>query len=146
MIAKKNHSIRYLTRQDIAEIHADLSEQVLSAGSEPLPDFRGAIDALIAAPQQRFYGRDAYPTLAEKAAILFYMVNRRHIFPNGNKRLSTLCLLTFLIGNDAQLDVSPQELTEKALWLATADADDFPAIKGSPCVVDRGSFDRCCGQ
>jgi len=54
------------------------------------------------------------PTLAEKAAIIFYMVNRRHIFPNGNKRLSTLCLLTFLIGNDAQLDVSPHELTEKA--------------------------------
>src|SRR6202050_3404293 len=88
--------------------------------------------ALIAAPQQRFYGRDAYPTHAEKAAILFYMVNRRHIFPNGNKRLSTLCLLTFLIGNDAQLDVSPQELTEKALWLATAEADDFPATKAHP--------------
>jgi prophage maintenance system killer protein len=57
------------------------------------------------------------------------MVNRRHIFPNGNKRLSTLRLLTFLIGNDTQLEVSPQELTEKALWLATAEADDFPAIK-----------------
>ena len=57
------------------------------------------------------------------------MVNLRHIFPNGNKRLSTLCLLTFLIGNNAQLEVSPQELTEKALWLATAEADDFPATK-----------------
>ena len=133
MIAKKNRSIRYLTRQDIADIHADLSEQVLSDGGEPLPDFRygkqEAIDALIAAPQQRFYGRDAYPMLAEKAAIIFYTVNRRHIFPNGNKHLSTLCLLTFLIGNDAQLDVSPQELTERALLLATAEADDFPAIK-----------------
>ena len=71
MIAKKNRSIRYLTRQDIAEIHADLSEQVLSDGSEPLPDFRygkqEAIDALIAAPQQRFYGRDAYPTPRRKS-------------------------------------------------------------------------------
>ena len=50
MIAKKNRSIRYLTRQNIAEIHADLSEQVLSDGGEPLPDFRygkqEAIDAL----------------------------------------------------------------------------------------------------
>ena len=58
MIAKKNRSIRYFTRQDIADIHADLSEQVLSDGGEPLPDFRygkqEAIDALIAAPQQRF--------------------------------------------------------------------------------------------
>jgi hypothetical protein len=29
------------------------------------------------------------------------------------------------------LDVSSQELAEKALWLATADADDFRAIKAS---------------
>src|SRR5271168_5066368 len=35
MIAKKNRSIRYLTRQNIAEIRADLSEQVLSDGGEP---------------------------------------------------------------------------------------------------------------
>src|SRR3984957_208622 len=142
MTEEKTQSIRNLSRQDIADIHARLAAQVLRDGDEPLPEFRYGkqheIDALIAAPQQRFFNHDAYPTLAEKAAIIFYSVNRLHIFPNGNKRLSTLCLLTFLIGNDAQLDVSPQELTEKALWLATADTDDFPAIQGSPCVVDSG--------
>jgi death-on-curing family protein len=90
---------------------------VLKDGSEPLPDFRygkqEAIEALIAAPRQRFYGQEAYPTLAEKAAIIFYTVNRQHIFPNGNKRLSTLCLLTFLIGNGFGLDISQQGLTER---------------------------------
>jgi hypothetical protein len=89
MIAKKNRSIRYLTRQDIADIHAELSEQVLSDGGEPLPDFRygkqEAIDTLIAAPQQRFYGREAYPTLAEKATIIFYMERVAIFFGNSAK-------------------------------------------------------------
>jgi death-on-curing protein len=108
---------RYLTKQDIADIHANLMAQVERDGDEPLPAFRYAraedIDAIVAAPAQRFYGRDAYPTLSEKAAIIFYTVNRRHVFPNGNKRMSTLCLLTFLLINGARLSVSPEEMTQK---------------------------------
>jgi death-on-curing protein len=132
MTEENNRPIRYLTKQDIADIHADLSAEVLRDGDEPLPEFRYGkqheIDALIAAPQQRFFGRDAYPTLTEKAAIIFYTVNRKHIFPNGNKRMSTACLMTFLLFNDAGLDVSPEELTATALWLATVEALDFPTI------------------
>jgi death on curing protein len=132
MTEEKNRPIRYLNKQDIADIHADLSADVLRDGDEPLPEFRYArqheIDALIAAPQQRFFERDAYSTLAEKAAIIFYTVNRKHIFPNGNKRMSTACLMTFLLFNDAGLDVSPEELTAAALWLATVEALDFPTI------------------
>jgi death-on-curing protein len=132
MTGENNRPIRYLTRQDIADIHADLSAEVLGDGDEPLPEFRYGrqheIDALIAAPQRRFFGREAYPTLAEKAAIIFYTVNRKHIFPNGNKRMSTACLMTFLLFNDAGLDVSAEELTATALWLATVEALDFPTI------------------
>ena len=43
--------------------------------------------------------------------------------------MSTLCLLTFLLMNNASLNVSPDELTAKALWLASAKAMEFPAIK-----------------
>jgi death on curing protein len=133
MTEENNRPIRYLTEQDIRKIHADLSAQVLRDGDEPLPEFRYGkqheIDALIAAPQQRFYGRDAYPTLPEKAAIIYYTVNRKHIFPNGNKRMSSLCLLTFLSINGTKLNVPPKQLTEKALWLATVEALEFPLIK-----------------
>jgi death-on-curing protein len=133
MTEENNRPIRYLTRQDIADIHSDLSAQVLRDGDEPLPVFRYGkqheIDALIAVPRHRFYDRDAYPTLADKAAIIFYTVNRRHIFPNGNKRMSTACLLTFLLINGVTLNVSPEELTATALWIATVDALEFPAIK-----------------
>jgi len=132
MIEENRQHIRYLSKQDIADIHASLAEEVKRDGSEPLPDFRygrGAdIDALVVAPQQRFYDRDAYPALAEKAAIIFYTVNRKHIFPNGNKRMSTLCMLTFLSINGHGFDVPPSELTTTALWLATAEAENFPTV------------------
>jgi hypothetical protein len=49
-------------------------------------------------------------------------------------------------GNDAQLDVSPQELTEKALWLATAEADDFPAIKAHLVAWIEGHLIGPAGQ
>lgn len=150
MTAEKNHSIRYLTRQDIADIYAALSTEVIRDGGEPLPDFRygrhAEIEALVAAPRQRFYDRDAYPTLAEKAAIIFYTVNRRHIFPNGNKRMSTLCLLTFLRFNNKRLnmpDMPARDLTEKALWLATVEAQEFPAIKAELISwIERHLIDR----
>lgn len=80
-------------------------------------------------PRRVFEGQELYPTLAEKAAIIFYTVNKRQIFVNGNKRMSTACLLVFLGINGKQLDVSPDELTEKALWLANTSASEFQTIK-----------------
>lgn len=70
-----------------------------------------------------------YPTIEEKAAIIFYTVNKRQIFLNGNKRMSTLCLLVFLGINDMMLSVTEDELTAKALWLANTASLEFPEVK-----------------
>lgn len=37
-------------------------------------------------------------------------------------------MLTFLSINGHRLDVPPSELTTTALWLATAEAENFPAV------------------
>lgn len=132
MTEENSSEIRYLTRDSIAVIHSILSRAVEKSG-EPIPPFNHAkhesIDALVQAPQQKFYDAEAYPTLAEKAAIIFYTINKQQIFLNGNKRMSTLCLLVFLGINDKTLDVSPDALTDKALWLANTASLEFPAIK-----------------
>lgn len=133
MTEEKNHPFLYLDRAAIEAIHASLSAWTIEIGDEPIPPFSHAkhedIDALIHAPRQRFYDRDAYPSLEEKAAIIFYTVNKRQIFLNGNKRMSTMCLLVFLGINGKTLNASPDELTAKALWLANTSSLDFPAIK-----------------
>ena len=132
MTAESPSPILYLDKEDIEVLHATLVEWGEREG-EPVPPFslakEGDVDVLIQMPQQKFFGREAYPTLEEKAAITFYTVNKRQIFLNGNKRMSTLCLIVFLGINLKTLDVAPGELTQKALWLANTDSLEFPAIK-----------------
>lgn len=113
-------------------LHGQLAAWAAAQG-EPVPSFELAreadLDALIQTPQKHFFGRVAYPTLEDKAAIIFYTINKRQIFLNGNKRMSTLALLVFLSINNRTLDIVPNELTEKALWLANTESLNFPEIK-----------------
>jgi len=135
MTEEKKPSIVYFTSGDIETLHAALSKWWSKKGQDidPIPPFELArvedIDALVNAPRQKFYDREAYPTLEEKAAIIFYTVNKRQIFLNGNKRMSTLCLGAFLFQNGKLLNLTSDELTKKALWLAQTEALEFPAIK-----------------
>ena len=48
---------------------------------------------------QTFGGRDCYPTLEEKAAMLLYFVVKNHGFSDGNKRIGAACFLYFLDRN-----------------------------------------------
>lgn len=132
MIEESASSTKYLDTDDYRTLHAKLAEWARTQ-NEPIPPFSlakdGDLNALVSLPQQRFFGRQAYPTLEEKAAILFYTVNKRQIFLNGNKRMSTLSLLVFLGINGKELTVPPDELTRKALWLANSASIDFPQIK-----------------
>ncbi|MDR1338262.1 MAG: virulence protein RhuM/Fic/DOC family protein [Rickettsiales bacterium] len=44
-------------------------------------------------------GRDAYPTIEEKAATLLYLVTKNHSFADGNKRIAAFCFVYFLARN-----------------------------------------------
>jgi death-on-curing protein len=122
----------YLDREDYERIHARLAAQAEGTG-EPIPSFdlakQADLEALINTPRRSFFGHTAYPAIEDKAAIIFYTINKLQIFLNGNKRMSTLALLVFLDINGRQLDVAPDELTAKALWLAKTASLDFPEVK-----------------
>jgi prophage maintenance system killer protein len=49
---------------------------------------------------QSVNGRDAYPTIEEKAATLLYLVVKNHSFTDGNKRIAAFCFVYFLSRND----------------------------------------------
>ena len=133
MTEEKESSIKYFDRQGLEELHSILAEKFKEDG-EPIPPFSMAnehnIDALIKLPQSSFFGMEQYSTLESKAAIIFFTVNKKHIFPNANKRFSVLCLSVFLEANGKELNVSADELTKKALWLAqTTHTHNFDDIK-----------------
>jgi prophage maintenance system killer protein len=55
----------------------------------------------LAAVMQTVDGRDAYPSLEEKAAHLLYFVTKDHAFIDGNKRIAASLFLWFLEKNGA---------------------------------------------
>lgn len=136
MTEEKKYLTKYLTKEDIQIIHNLLSEKFEEVG-EPIPAFSFAkqnkVESLVDLPKRSFFGIDAYPTLFDKAAIIFYSINKDQIFANGNKRMSTACLAVFLIINGRALNVSPDDLTRKALELAKTDSLEFQTVKQNLC-------------
>lgn len=48
---------------------------------------------------QTFDGRELYPSVEEKAAMLLYLVVKNHSFTDGNKRIAATLFLWFMQGN-----------------------------------------------
>jgi prophage maintenance system killer protein len=53
----------------------------------------------IAVIYQTFDGKDLYPSIEEKAAMLLYLVTKNHSFSDGNKRIAAFLFLWFLDRN-----------------------------------------------
>ena len=135
MTDEKRLPVSYFDRETLEIIHRILSSRWEMEG-EPIPPFltasEGNLDALVKIPQSRYFGVEQYPTLESKAAIIFYTLNKKHLFLNGNKRMSVACLSIFLILNNYQLTATDQEMTDKAIWLAMTSHDhDFDEIKNN---------------
>lgn len=133
MTGQKRPLVNYLEREDFEIIHSIVSERWKEDG-EPIPPFTTAnehnLDALVKISKSNYFGEEQYPSLESKAAIIFYTLNKKHIFSNGNKRLSVACLVIFLMLNGKVLKVEPNEMTEKALELAkTSHEHHFGLVK-----------------
>ena len=129
---KSSQPIRHLSSEDIATIYLVLFNRFKEIG-EPIPPFehvnKNEIHNLVVIPQTRHFGEEQYPTLEAKAAILFYKINKGHIFPNGNKRISLACLVIFLASNGYELSITEDEATTKALEVAQSDPKKFDNVK-----------------
>lgn len=94
--------------------------------SEPIPDFStrftDALERSIEAPFQTFGGKDLYPGLLKKTAILFYLMIKNHPFKNGNKRIAMTTMFYFLNQNGKWLKVDTKELYNFAKWVAESNA------------------------
>lgn len=94
--------------------------------SEPIPDFStrftNSLESCIEAPFQTFGGKQLYPGLLKKAAILFYLMIKNHPFKNGNKRLAMTTLFIFLFQNKKWLKVDNRELYNFARWVAESNS------------------------
>lgn len=113
--------IKTLVVDDIRHISHALAVKRL-AGTEPIPPFDsrypGRLESCLQVPLQTYGGRDLYPGLVGKAAILFYLMIKNHPFENGNKRIAVVTLFIFLMENGNWIKVSERDLYEFAVMVA----------------------------
>ena len=103
--------IDYLNLEDLIEI-----------GSVIIPDFKirdiGLLESAANRPQTTIYGKDAYPTFADKAAALMHSLARNHCLIDGNKRIAWSATRAFCLMNG--LDLMFKIDTAESLVVATA--------------------------
>ena len=113
--------MKNITVEEVEKLAHKLAKKQMD-WDEPIPDFGtrypGKLEGCLAAVFQTFSKCDLYPTLSDKAAILFYLMIKNHPFVNGNKRIAVSSILVFLAINDKWLYVSNEEMYEMAVTVA----------------------------
>jgi death-on-curing family protein len=117
---------KLLKVSDVERICFQLAKKLMT-WNEPIPDFStrsgGILESCLMAPLASFGKKSLYPTLSNKAAILFYLLVKNHPFLNGNKRIAITSLLTFLYINHKWLSVGNERFYKMAVWVAESDPD-----------------------
>ena len=129
--AKGKKSTKTLTVTECTDIISTLRKNV--KGDELFGRPRSnAFESSLGAITQTYDGADVYPTIAEKAANLLYLIIKDHPFYDGNKRIGALLFVVFLTINDYHLTKNGEtKISDRALTaLALLIAESNPSEKG----------------
>lgn len=77
-----------------------------------------SLESSLSQPRMTFAGKDLYPTIVEKAAILGFSLIENHPFHDGNKRIGHAAVETFLILNSFEIDAPIAEQEQTMLEIA----------------------------
>jgi len=94
-----------------------------------------SFDSSINQIYQSFGGKELYPSLEEKAAMLLYLIVKNHSFIDGNKRIAAACFLYFLNQNGLLYDssgdpvISNDALASITLFIAVSKPDEMETVK-----------------
>ena len=82
----------------------------------------------MARPQASAFGRDAYPSLEEKAAALLHSLARDHALVDGNKRLALAASIAFLGINGVRLALTNDEAYELVVAVAADQLNEIAEL------------------
>ncbi len=101
-----------------------------------------AIKGIIGNILQSVLGKDAYPTIEEKAAHLLYFIVKDHPFIDGNKRSGAFAFIWFLqrTGN-LRASLTPEALTALTLLIAESKPKDKGKMIGLILLFLRGKYE-----
>lgn len=105
----------YLTLEDLLTLVDDLQVG-------PVRDL-GLLDSAAHRPRTSLWGREAYPSLDEKAAALLESLVRNHPLVDGNKRLGWLATVIFLDVNGAWIEAPDEDAYDLVIAVASGRLD-----------------------
>lgn len=85
----------------------------------------GMLQAALARPTATVFGKDAYPSITEKAAALLHSLARNHGLVDGNKRLALAATFTFLGVNGLRLTLTNDEAYDLVMEVAAGEVEDI---------------------
>lgn len=115
-----------LTEQQVLAVHSRMIE--ITGGSDGVRD-RSLLDSALNAPFQTFDGKEIYPALLSKAAVMCRSIISNHPFVDGNKRIGIHVMLIFLELNGIKLQYSQNELIELGLGVASSNLSSDDILK-----------------
>ncbi len=105
---------RYLTVQDLVEIHRAVSAEFGGNQAHPgVVDSQFGLINAVQRPQVTTLGREAYPTFSDKVAAFLFALLTNAPFRGGNRRVALASLVAFCELNDRAIDA--RVLDEKTL-------------------------------
>ena len=109
----------YLTEKQIAKINT-LVIQRYSPKEQIKTISPSALNMIVNLPEQFVFGKPLYPSIFDKATILFVQLIKKHVFASANKRTSFYVLVKFLRLNGYHFAVTLEEAVEMCVRIAVA--------------------------
>ena len=126
-VTSMSNPVRYLTISELLFINGHvLGDEKILSGEQQIREIE-RLDAAVARPAASAFGADAYPTLREKAAVLFHSITRNHPFRDGNKRTATIALIFMLRINGQRVVWQPEAALQVILDMAEG-RQDYPYL------------------
>ena len=118
----ESKEVNYIDFNLMEKMCHPIAVALFDSKSEPMTRFndheRSLLESALNNPRQTFSGKDLYPTISKKAAVLYYSMIKNHPFKNGNKRTATAALLVFLFVNSYRIVGNRKDVEDYLVNLA----------------------------
>ena len=125
----------YLTEKQIEKINA-LVIQRYSPNEQIQTVSPSTLNMIVNLPEQFVFGKPLYPTIFDKATILFVQLIKKHVFANANKRTAFYVLVKFLQLNGYHFSVSVEEAVDMCVTIEVEALTDEKMISYSKWVSE----------
>ncbi|MGC5776861.1 type II toxin-antitoxin system death-on-curing family toxin [Paenibacillus pabuli] len=103
--------IIFLSIEEVVAAHYFMMKRMNDTAQAGVKNY-SLLDSAVNRPQQTLFGKDAYPSLFDKASALLESLVKNHCFHNGNKRTAYLVTKSFLMLNGFHLQMERQYTVE----------------------------------